>query len=438
MVTTTDSGLRASRKRSLALASPWLMLVFVIVVQLKIWLQPWWGDFKVYYSGGQALREGFPIYELIVHVTGQYDQLPFTYPVFAAVLIVPFTLLSEGWAALAFSALSMAALVATCFLVARVLPRIAGRNLFWSTRELTVVILACALMMGPVLWTFYLGQVGALLMFLVVADFLLLRKRQGVLVGLAAGIKVTPGVFIALYLMAREWRKAAVALGVFAATVVIGWLVQPDQAFGYWTGYLFDTSRVGDAARPDNTSLLGVLTRLTSSPRQIWLPIALVIFVAGLYLAYRWYRKVPLIAVLVVALTVIVVSPISWSHHLIWLALVLPVLVALTIRAHRQRDRAVWYACLAASILVLVSTWARADSAAEMLRHDGLDFGPQYQILATTYLVCVLMVLVAFAFALRLYRAESEPLADNAIAAVLETAKANEQRENQVVETASP
>ena len=98
----------------------------------------------------------------------------------------------------------------------------------------TLGVSALALLTEPVQQTLALGQVNLLLMLLVVADLLTpdaLRGRtrwwHGIGIGLAAGVKLTPLIFIPYLLLVRRYRQAATAAGVFAATVALGYAVLP-------------------------------------------------------------------------------------------------------------------------------------------------------------------------------------------------------------------
>ena len=84
-----------------------------------------------------------------------------------------------------------------------------------------------ALATEPVQQTLALGQVNLLLMLLVVADLLTAgaltpggskgrtRWWHGLGIGIAAGVKLTPLIFIPYLLLIRRYRQAATATGVF-------------------------------------------------------------------------------------------------------------------------------------------------------------------------------------------------------------------------------
>jgi alpha-1,2-mannosyltransferase len=102
-----------------------------------------------------------------------------------------------------------------------------------------------------------------------------------------------------------------------------GWLLAPGPSRHYWTGALWDTGRVGDAAYVSNQSLRGMLARL-GDPGGGWLWPLLVLAVLGVW-AYRSHRSTDqLTAFALTGAAACLVSPVTWVHHLVWL---LPALV---------------------------------------------------------------------------------------------------------------
>jgi alpha-1,2-mannosyltransferase len=275
------------------------------------WSRPHMVDLDVYRAGGRALLAGTPLYD--AHPVG--GSLPFTYPPFAGVACVPLAALPWGAAKFAITAASLVALLA------------AAR----ATRvPAPLVLAAAALALEPVRATLDFGQVNLLLMAMVLLDVLVRKDRPsaGVLVGLAAAVKLTPLVFIPYLVLVGRRRAAGTAAATFAATVAGGWLLLPADSTRYWFHLVAQPDRVGGVAYAGNQSLLGALSRLTHTPaRPEWALAALVVGVTGLLAAAAVARAGRELAGLVLcAVTGLLVSPISWSHHWVW---VLPALVAL-------------------------------------------------------------------------------------------------------------
>ena len=166
------------------------------------------------------------------------------------------------------------------------------------------------------------------------------RLPRGLLTGVAIGVKLTPGMFLRHALAARRWRAALVAGAVFAATVVIGALVQPPPP---GTGPTCCGTPTGSAtvAVYGNQSLLGVPTRLVgpgSCTRVVWVAAALVVLVVGLRAAVRvcTARQRRCWPSGVVGVVSTLLSPISWTHHWVWCV---PVFGGLLVRAGLTHDR---------------------------------------------------------------------------------------------------
>jgi alpha-1,2-mannosyltransferase len=269
----------------------------------------------VYLAGGDALLHGHDIYGPAVRVHGY----GFTYPPFAA---LPMALLAAlpGWLAETLTALAFFAALAVVVQVCApgLIRRVADS---WTAVALLAVLLA-----GQPTWaTLHDGQINMLLAALVLYDLRPGAPRsstRGALVGVAAGLKLTPAVFVLYLLVRRRFAEARNAALAFLTTAVVAALVSPSDSRAFWTHRLYDTGRVGDASRVSNQSLLGLLLRATSNhtvAHGLWLPLALL----TLGLALRVAVQLSLAGCEVLALGVVgvagcLVSPVSWTHHWVW------------------------------------------------------------------------------------------------------------------------
>jgi alpha-1,2-mannosyltransferase len=280
-------------------------------------------DLRVYRGAGRWWLDGHPLYDFV----RPHTQRGFTYPPFAVLVLLPLALGTETAATALLTAVSVGLLaLTTWWLMAPVADRHGWPR--WAAFGLALPVAAA---MEPVRETFGWGQIDLLIAALVLADVRALRRGRrwaGVGIGLATGIKVTPGLFVVYLLLTRRWRAAGVAAGTFAGTVLAGFLVDPSVR--YWTRTLWQTGRVGSPTNPNDQSLLGLLARLAapSAPSAaLWLALAAPVLVAGLARAVSLYRRGDdLTGVTVTGLTGCLISPISWVHHLYW---VLPALVVL-------------------------------------------------------------------------------------------------------------
>lgn len=285
-------------------------------------------DLQVYRVGGSAWLDGIPLYTTIFPV-----HLPFTYPPVSAVMFSVLSVVSWPVAIVLITVAGLLALSATVMLAAptptrRALPVAAAAvGVGWFALE-------------PVRDTLTFGQVNLVLMGLVALDCLLPRTRypRGMLIGVAAALKLTPLFFVAFFLARRQFGPAATAVGTFIGVTGLAALVAPSDSHTYWTSTIFQTDRIGGAAFATNQSVRGALTRLDLAPGVVqagWLVLLVVVLVLAWIGARRALRVGDQVgALLVVAAAGLVVSPVSWSHHWVWIA---PALVIGWFWVYRRR-----------------------------------------------------------------------------------------------------
>ena len=292
-------------------------------------------DLVVYRDGGLIVRHVSPAYDPH-RVSPLYDWtghggVQFTYPPFAAVIFAVASVLP--WTAMRW-AMTLSSLAALGLSLWIVFGALGYRDRPAVRLGATLGVSALALATEPVQQTLGLGQVNLLLMLLVVADLLTggalvpggrTRWWHGFGIGIAAGVKLTPLIFIPYLLLIRRYRQAATAAVVFAATAAVGYAVLPRDSGTYWTDGLFlKANRIVFLGTRGNQSLRGVLTRLAGSVSAgtvPWIVAAVLVAIAGLVAAALLYRtRQPVPAMLACALTGLLVSPLSWDHHWVWVA----------------------------------------------------------------------------------------------------------------------
>lgn len=293
------------------------------------------------------------------------EKLPFTYPPFAALVFALGTPFNFGvW---------QSALVVINVLLLPVILcaslRISGHRGLTGT-ALAFALAAMALWLEPVYMTMYFGQINLILLTLVIVDLALPDscKWKGIGIGIAAGMKLTPLIFIPFLLGSRRIRAGLVALLSFTVTVVIGFLALPAASRDFWTGNI--ASRTD--SRLQNQSISGLLERLLPgqpAAHTLWLAVAFAVAVAGLATAALASRRgLELLGIALTGLTGLLISPISWTHHWVWA--VVPGLALMTAGARRgatgtrdpatihPRDR-IARAAGAAVLLILFGMWPR-------------------------------------------------------------------------------
>ena len=303
-------------RRGCQLISGVVLLQIAVVAAFAVVYRPF--DLQIYLWGGRAVTSGTRLYLGSAH--GNW----FTYPPFAAALFSPLAAGPALAVRLVWEEASVAAFGWACVVTLR----LAGRR---PTRTVVLAMVAAGLLLEPVYHTLYLGQINLFLLALVLADMCRVSRGRpaGIGIGLAAAIKLVPGIFIVLLLLTRRTRDAVTAGITFGCCALIGFLVDPAASRLYWTHLFFDTSRVS-AAYISNQSPYGAVVRILGGVGRVgswYYAIPTVLAALGLALAVTLARRADWLgATAVTGITGLLVSPISWTHHWVW---VMPALVVL-------------------------------------------------------------------------------------------------------------
>jgi alpha-1,2-mannosyltransferase len=287
------------------------LAVYLVVRSL---VDPAMIDFAIYRIEGDAVRNGISLYS---HLDTPQD-FQATYPPFAAILFVPISLIP--W--LASQVIANAINIALIWVVSWQSCRLVGvpdRRL----PDLSLLLAAVSIWAEPVYTTLGNGQINLVLLALVLADFLRSddSRWRGIGIGIATGIKVTPGVFVLYLLLTRRFRMAATAVVTFALTVAVSTAVVPSDTWKFWSKILFDTSRVGELANSTNQSVQGLLARATRSIDLAsgWALLAGLAAVVAIGVAVFAYRRLgDAWGLPVAAVAGLLGSPIAWTHHWVW------------------------------------------------------------------------------------------------------------------------
>src|SRR6516165_3482078 len=347
----------AGRRRSALLVTVNLDAAGIYFVHLghRIGLGGYRIDLDVYRTGGRVLLHGGDLYGRLPRLSDGH-HLPFTYPPFAALTFVPLALLGYAAANWLLTALTIACVAAVLWCFAATTPGEAGARM----RRLLPWALPAALLLEPVRSTLTYGQINALLMALVSFDCLTRAPRwpRGIGVGIAAALKLTPGVFLLFFLLRRDLRSAVRAGLSFAACTGAGFALAPHDLLRYWTKIAYQPARIGGISYASNQSILGTLARLgLSNPARAWLWLALCLFVAALaVIGMRGALRTGHVthALLLNAAAGLLISPISWSHHWVWAA---PALLACLAATNPNRRRLLGCAALALLIFATAPHW---------------------------------------------------------------------------------
>ncbi|MGW9414983.1 glycosyltransferase 87 family protein [Arthrobacter cupressi] len=389
-----------------------------VILAAAVWFlykdyRPFLNDFEVYYYGGSRVLESSE------SLYAPRDGLPFTYPPFAAVLFAGLATMGFGTGSMVFilSALLGAAVVAA-WLSRHYFGMKTWRAAFADYRCRTTAALGTGaiLLLGPWRDTFVFGQINIILMGVILADFALhgkvrageIRWPAGLLIGLAAGVKLTPLVFGLYFLVRRDFKALAWMAAGFFGSIAAAWAVLPQASLAFWTKILPDTGRIGQPEFVDNLSLKGLLLHFglpdSAQTTLDWAALSLAL-VALTALVIKWALDADenFIAVSATAVLMLLISPVSWSHHWVWVAVALP---SMAFAMHRvpsrqgRMRRAGWFivACSTIAFYLTPKNIAVLAGAAEW----GKGVETQFQLAVSSLgVLCGIALLVYWAFAYR-------------------------------------
>ena len=296
------------------LAVALLILPYIIQYGKLLPWHPSTIDLQVYVYAVKDMLAGKDIFATTIPIWSLY----FIYPPIAAILMTP----------LAFGPYVFWQVIWTAGLVwaqQSVLKR-CGAPRGW---KLGLLGIAVVLAVEPIRTTLGYGQVNTMLMALVVADLLpdppehRRRIPQGILIGLAAAIKLTPALFVIFMFLIGKRRAAITAVISFAVFTGIGAILLFRETVVFFSGLSGGDTRTASPLYAGNQSLLGVFFRLGDSSHTttlLGLAVAGVLAVLGCLVAAHWWRSgEKVFAIAIVGLTTCLASPLSWTHHYVWI-----------------------------------------------------------------------------------------------------------------------
>jgi Glycosyltransferase family 87 len=314
------------------LAKRWAARVVYAILLAEVGVLIWYAvsfkavDFVVYMWGGHAVGHDTSLY--LDNAGGHW----FTYTPLAAALFAPISMLPNAVGQVLWELVSVAGLAAAGWATLK----LAG----WRpSAAMIAAVTAVALVLEPVYHTLFNGQINLILMAIVLVDVCRVAqgRRGGIGVGFAAAIKLTPGIFIVLFLLTRRTRAALIAVGTFVVGGLIGYLAAPGASRLYWTRFFYNTKRV-DAPYIGNQSIYGAALRIFGGATHVggwYLPLTVAIAAIGLGTAAVLARRGDwLSAGAVTGITGLLISPVSWTHHWVW---VVPALIVLAREGVRGR-----------------------------------------------------------------------------------------------------
>ncbi len=303
-------------------------------------------DFRVYVAGGQTvLKASGELYSVGIP-NPPNPALMFTYPPSAALL---FAVLAPFGDVIGFNVFFGISLLLTALTALWLVSHFSGAGTFRAVlkgfwlRPAVLIVTGLIAVLGPWRDTLALGQINIILFALILFDFLNRNAQwpRGLLTGVAAGLKLTPLAFAFYFLVRGDWQGLRNMAFGFLATFGLGFLILPRESKIYWGELLPDTSRVGGGGYVDNLSLRGALLHFTGPEADVtvlWLLLCLAAAAAaGVVIRLATLAGADLLALGTAALLMLLASPVSWSHHWVWVAIFLPLAGAAVRGLPRER-----------------------------------------------------------------------------------------------------
>lgn len=280
-------------------------------------------DLDVYRSGATAIVNGVNPYDHSFPVRN--DSLAFTYPPLALLVFLPLAFIPFVLSEILVTGITI---LVAWWIIKKVFSELVSelpKNINW----IVLASLGVFIISEPLGDTIRFGQINVFLMALVMLDFMVLEKSRyrGILVGFAAAIKLTPAVFGLYFLLKKDWRGAINCVLSGLGWTLLAAVILPKASLDYWTLYLWDSSRVGQLDYAANQSLRGSLARFISDKPQValWLLASILVFVLATIAIWKFIQlKNTLGALAANSLVALLISPISWSHHWVWVMLFVP------------------------------------------------------------------------------------------------------------------
>ena len=310
----------ASWPHRLTMAAPWVLGASLLVrlIGSAMVYGDLYPDLRVYVVGGAAAVHPGTLYD-VFSVDGVGQHLPFTYPPFAAILyyplhLVPFGLLAFVW---------QVAQVAAVYGSVRLCQRLMGND---DDRRVAMLWTAAALWLEPVASNFQTGQVGVFLVLGVLyAAYSTRWWVSGLLIGVGAGVKLTPAITGLYFVGLRRWGAALFSAAAYFATVGLAYLVLPGDTNRYFPGQMIRAGQTLPIGSSWNQSWLGGVARILGhdpGPHPLVIG-GIAIFAVLSVLAWRALKpkgedRDRLGSLLVVQLFGLVAAPVSWIHHWVW------------------------------------------------------------------------------------------------------------------------
>ncbi|GHF76318.1 membrane protein [Amycolatopsis bartoniae] len=385
VVSTWRQGSAAVRAR-LALQLLLAVGLFCALAYYAHGIVKWPTDVDVYRLGADTFLKGHSIYtELPVSSIG--GALPYTYPPFSAVLFVPLAIVPPHIGYPLLTGLTCLCLFPIILAYRKTSPELRGL----LAKPWMVVAGACVLVVAhPVANTIFWGQINVILMMLVAVDCLWPNPKwpRGALIGIAAAVKLTPAGFVLLFLLRKDFRAVVTSFVSFCVCTAIAFVLMPHDSWLYWTDRVFHASSMNIGPIHANESVMASFEKLGLGGHTLTLVggLGVVLVVVMTWLGTRRALddgNLPM-ALGVNATGVLLVSPISWSHH--WV-LALPTAALIMVMGYQKHKFWLLFSGWVGVVILWIAPHYQVPLEYQIWSFPQKVAGSSYQIIAVIFLV---------------------------------------------------
>lgn len=250
--------------------------------------------------------------------------------------------------AIFFTLLNWVALITVLFLVFKYLryaPRTGWALTFWAV--------PFTLLTFPVHSNMMMGQINMFLLLLIIFDALVLSgtRFSGITAAIAASIKMTPAVLIIYFIAKRDWSGTIRFVSTGIILIGLSFVIHAHTAWEFFTHTVFESSRVGAIQEPLSFNIMGEVFRIFPQPfNALAYAVVAIPLIVTCYLSLRVLvqQKQELGAICVAGFLMLMISPISWNHHWVW---IIPALIYCVVQGYRTQDSVLLYLAVAGSVL---------------------------------------------------------------------------------------
>jgi len=217
-------------------------------------------DFATYYFAAHTARMEGNFYDvnMLNQVASQLGYapnfLPYYYPPISVYFFYPLTKFNLLMAKLLWFILNHFALMIIICILLLWIPRILSTSktkipLLTSIVQCGIILFCITVFFAPIFFNLLIGQINLLVMALILTAFYFERKRfpiwGGIVLGLAAAVKLNPLLLIVWVLWRRRILFGSVAMITFGALMLLGWWLTPRDVFGYWIDNILPSMKFG-------------------------------------------------------------------------------------------------------------------------------------------------------------------------------------------------